>query len=192
MDFPPTFLFQRFGFSAHRPTVYRSFHFHPHSPIPLLPHSLPSAYLLREFALADYDTVFALWRSCAGIGLNESDTREAIAAFLVRNPGLSLVALDQDGGIVGAVLGGHDGRRGYLHHLAVAPAHRGRGLGRQLVDETLARLRRHGIPKCSIFLYADNAAGRAFWLREGWTVREDLVVMQKTIREGGPIRPIPS
>jgi ribosomal protein S18 acetylase RimI-like enzyme len=145
----------------------------------------PPAYRLRDFSLTDYDTVLVLWRSCEGIGLNESDTREAIAAFLVRNPGLSLVATDEDGGIVGAVLGGHDGRRGYLHHLAVVPAHRGRGLGRRLVDETLARLRRHGIPKCSIFLYADNAAGRAFWLREGWSAREDLVVVQKVIREGG-------
>jgi len=131
--------------------------------------------------LADYDTVLALWRSCEGIGLNESDTREAIAAFLDRNPSLSLVATDKAGVIVGAVLGGHDGRRGYLHHLAVAPAHRGRGLGRQLVAETLARLRRQGIPKCSIFLYASNATGRAFWLREGWAPREDLVIMQKKL-----------
>jgi len=161
--------------------------FHLHSPIPSLPSSPPPAYRLREFALADYDPVLALWRACEGIGLSESDTREAIAAFLVRNPSLSLVALDKDGVIVGAVLGGHDGRRGYLHHLAVAPAHRGRGLGRQLVDETLARLRRHGIPKCSIFLYAHNAAGRAFWLREGWAPREDLVVMQKVIPADGCI-----
>ena len=150
------------------------------------------AYRLRDFVLADYDTVLALWRSCAGIGLNESDTREAMAAFLIRNPSLSLVATAKDGAIVGAVLGGHDGRRGYLHHLAVAPAHRGRGLGRRLVDETLARLRRHGIQKCSIFLFADNAAGRAFWLREGWTAREDLVVVQKVIREGGRIPPPPT
>ena len=73
----------------------------------------------------------------------------------------------------------------------MAPAHRGRGLGRQLVDETLARLRRHGIQKCSISLYTDNAAGRAFWLREGWTPREDLLVMQKVIRSDGRIRPTP-
>jgi putative acetyltransferase len=137
---------------------------------------------LRDFALTDYDTVLALWRSCEGIGLSESDTREAIAAYLVRNPGLSLVATEADGVIVGAVLGGHDGRRGYLHHLAVVPAHRGQGLGRRLVEESLARLRQLGIEKCNIFLYADNAAGRAFWLREGWSSREDLVVVQKVIR----------
>ena len=137
---------------------------------------------MRDFALTDYDTVLALWRSCEGIGLSESDTREAIAAYRVRNPGLSLVATEADGVIVGAVLGGHDGRRGYLHHLAVVPAHRGQGLGRRLVEESLARLRQLGIEKCNIFLYADNAAGRAFWLREGWSSREDLVVVQKVIR----------
>ena len=126
--------------------------------------------------------MLALWRSCEGIGLSDSDTREALAAYLVRNPGLSLVATDADGVIVGAILGGHDGRRGYLHHLAVAPAHRGQGLGRQLVEESLARLHQLGIEKCNIFLYADNAAGRAFWLREGWSPREDLVVVQKVIR----------
>ena len=127
--------------------------------------------------------MLALWRSCEGIGLSESDTREAIAAYLARNPGLSLVTTDTDGVIVGAVLGGHDGRRGYLHHLAVVPAHRGRGLGRTLVDETLARLCRLGIQKCNIFLYADNAAGRAFWRRAGWSAREDLVIVQKKLAE---------
>jgi N-acetylglutamate synthase len=147
---------------------------------------------LRDFALTDYDTVWALWRSCEGIGLSNSDTREALAAYLARNPGLSLVAIDADGVVVGAVLGGHDGRRGCLHHLAVASAHRGRRLGRTLVEETLARLRQLGIEKCNIFLYADNAAGRAFWLREGWTPREDLVVVQKVILERGPIRPTSS
>ena len=195
---PSPFLFQPLRFSAFPSTVRPStvplpfpftltftlpFTF-TSPPIPSLSHSLPPAYRLRDFTLADYDTVLALWRSCEGIGLNESDTREAIAAFLNRNPGLSLVVLDQDDIIIGAVFGGHDGRRGYLHHLAVAPAHRGRGLGRRLVDETLARLRRQGIQKCSIFLYADNAAGRAFWTHEGWSAREDLVILQKVIRAG--------
>ncbi|HXB01570.1 MAG TPA: GNAT family N-acetyltransferase [Opitutaceae bacterium] len=135
---------------------------------------------LRAMTPADYDAVLALWQASEGIGLNESDTREAIAAYLARNPGFSLV-VEIEGVIVGALLGGHDGRRGYLHHLAVSNPHRRRGIGRTLVDESLARLRAHGIPKCNIFLFANNAAGRAFWLREGWAPREDLVLVQKAI-----------
>jgi ribosomal protein S18 acetylase RimI-like enzyme len=135
---------------------------------------------LRAMTPADYDAVLALWQASEGIGLNESDTREAIAAYLVRNPGLSFVA-ETEGKIAGAVLCGHDGRRGYLHHLAVASPHRRRGLGRTLVDESLTRLRAHGIPKCNIFLFANNEAGRAFWLREGWAPRKDLVLVQKTL-----------
>ncbi len=139
----------------------------------------PSGYTFRALALADYDSVRALWERSPGIGLNESDTREAIGAFLERNPGLSLVALAADGSLAGAVLSGHDGRRGYLHHLAVDAAHRRRGLGSTLVERCLTDLRALGIPKCNIYLFADNADGRAFWLREGWAVRDDLVVLQR-------------
>jgi ribosomal protein S18 acetylase RimI-like enzyme len=139
-----------------------------------------AAPVLRAMTPADYHAVLALWRASEGIGLNESDTREAIAAYLMRNPGFSLVT-EIEGVIVGALLSGHDGRRGYLHHLAVASPHRRRGLGRALVDESLARLHAQGIAKCNIFLFANNAAGRAFWLREGWTPREDLVLVQKAI-----------
>jgi N-acetylglutamate synthase len=139
-----------------------------------------TAPVLRAMTPADYDAVLALWQASEGIGLNESDTREAIADYLVRNPGFSIVA-EIEGAIVGALLCGHDGRRGYLHHLAVASPHRRRGLGRTLVGESLARLRAQGITKCNIFLFANNAAGRAFWLREGWAPREDLVLVQKAI-----------
>lgn len=128
---------------------------------------------------ADYDAVRQLWEQTEGMGLNESDTREAIALFLERNPELSLVVVAPDGGIVGAVLCGHDGRRGYLHHLAVARSERGQGWGRLLVSECLRRLRALGIPKCNIYLFATNEAGRSFWLHEGWAVRDDLVVMQR-------------
>lgn len=139
-----------------------------------------TAPVLRAMTPADHNAVLALWQATEGIGLNESDTPEAIAAYLVRNPGFSLVA-EIEGVIVGALLGGHDGRRGYLHHLAVASLHRRRGLGRALVGESLARLHAQGITKCNIFLYANNAAGRAFWLREGWAPREDLFLVQKAI-----------
>ena len=134
---------------------------------------------------ADYDAVFALWQACEGIGLNESDARRLIGLYLRRNRKLSLVAEVNDQ-LVGAVLCGHDGRRGYLHHLAVARGYRRRGIGRALVAECLARLHAEGIPKCNIFLFAANTAGRAFWLREGWVARKELVMLQKTTKPAAP------
>lgn len=128
----------------------------------------------------DFDAVLALWRQTEGVGLNESDTRPAITAYLARNPGLSFVARG-DEAIVGAVLCGHDGRRGYLHHLAVAAAHRKRGLGKQLVHACLAALAPLGISRCNIFLFSDNAAGESFWHYHGWRKRDDLCVLQKQI-----------
>ena len=95
-----------------------------------------------------------------GVGLNEGDDPAGLRAFLARNPGLSLVA--QDGTrIVAAVLCGHDGRRGYLYHLAVANDYRRRGLGTSLVERCSA-LAAAGIPKCTIVLYADNESGERF------------------------------
>jgi putative acetyltransferase len=132
---------------------------------------------VRYFRIADYDAVIALWRRTEGVGLNESDTRRAIAAFLRRNPRLSFVA-EQNGQIVGAVLCGHDGRRGYLHHLAVSKRYRQRGLGRRLVKECLAKLRKIGISKCNIFIFANNAAGMKFWAHTGWNLRTELRLMQ--------------
>jgi ribosomal protein S18 acetylase RimI-like enzyme len=133
--------------------------------------------ILRVFRIDDYDAVVGLWRRTEGVGLNESDTRPAIAAFFRRNPRMSFVA-EKNGRIVGAVLCGYDGRRGYLHHLAVSKRHRERGIGRQLVHTCLTELRKMDIQKCSIFLYASNTAGLKFWQRMGWSVRPEIQLMQ--------------
>lgn len=125
----------------------------------------------------DYADVVALWRRSEGVGLNASDTRRGIAAYLRRNPRLSFVA-EKKGRIVGAVLCGHDGRRGYLHHLAVARQCRGKGIGRQLVAACLAGLRRLRIQRGNIFVFADNREGRRFWERNGWKLRSGLRMMQ--------------
>lgn len=124
-----------------------------------------------------YDGVLSLWQATDGVGLNESDTREQIAAYLKRNPGQSLIARDGST-VVAAVLCGHDGRRGYLHHLAVAPEYRKQGLGARLVESCLETLAALGILKCNIFLYADNDAGSRFWANRGWSERQDLKVLQ--------------
>lgn len=133
--------------------------------------------IVRNLRIEDYGAVVALWRRTQGVGLNESDTRRAIAAYLRRNPRFSFVA-EQDGRLIGAVLCGHDGRRGYLHHLAVATRYRRRGIGRQLVNACLGKLRKAGIQRCNIFLFANNAPGMKFWTHHGWKPRSELRVMQ--------------
>lgn len=143
-----------------------------------MPHS--HQFHLREFIAADYPSALALWSSIEGLGLNESDTQEAVEAFLGRNPGFSVVALGTEGEIIGAVLCGHNGRAGSLHHLAVAHAHRRRGLGGALVEFCFARLADAGIPRCNVFVYSDNDEGNAFWLVNGWNDPSTWKVLQKT------------
>jgi putative acetyltransferase len=140
-----------------------------------------TGYRIVAMKEEDFAEVLALWRSVEGVGLNESDTPEALAAYLARNPGLSLVAR-REGEVVAAVLCGHDGRRGYLHHVAVAAGHRRRGLGRRLVERCLKNLAALSIPRCSIFLQSRNAVGRTFWLDQGWNERSDLVIMQRNCK----------
>lgn len=109
----------------------------------------------------------ALWKATEGVEVAEGDDAAGIDRYLQRNPGLSRVAL-RDEQVVGAVLCGHDGRRGLIYHLAVAAGCRGQGLGRKLVDECLAGLRRAGIPRALILVADDNGGGREFWKGEGF------------------------
>ena len=134
---------------------------------------------IRAMDADDYPAVAELWRRTEGIGLNESDTNDAIAMYLRRNPGMSAVGQSREGMILGAVLCGHDGRRGYLHHLAVDPAHRRQGIARRLLEWCFERLHEAAVPKCNIFLFSDNESGGSFWNRNGWSSRPDLVVFQK-------------
>lgn len=137
-----------------------------------------AATTLRAMRAEDVESVRALWEKCEGVGLSPGDELESLVTILLRNPGLSAVALDQQGKIIGAVMAGHDARRGYLYHLAVHANHRGRGLGRALVEHARAGLRAAGIKRCTIVVYADNEHGAAFWRHLGWSTREDLRVMQ--------------
>jgi N-acetylglutamate synthase len=134
----------------------------------------------RLFTIADYDAVIAFWKQQEGVGLSDADERENVAAYLDRNPNMSFTAR-QGYAIIGAVLCGHDGRRGYLHHLAVAPAHRKKGIGKELVRLALEQLARAGIHKCNIFLFDKNGEGEAFWHATGFADRSDLKIMQRTI-----------
>ncbi len=120
-------------------------------------------------------TVLDLWKNSDGVALGLADAPDQIERYLYRNPGMSFVAF-HDGLLVGAILGGHDGRRGYLHHLAVDAAHRRRGIAQSLVDHCLAALRNEGIERSHVFVRADNELGKSFWASAGWTKRDDLVM----------------
>ena len=130
--------------------------------------------------MADYAEVIALWQQSEGIGLSQADQPERIAAYLERNPGMSFTARES-GLLLGAALAGHDGRRGYLHHLAVRADRRGQGIGRLLVVSCLEALGQAGIDKCHLFVFGKNQAGIAFWKRIGWQERVEIELMSKNI-----------
>ncbi len=132
------------------------------------------AALVRAMTLADYEGFAALLAGMGGVRLRGADSREGVAKYLARNPGHSFVA-EAGGRVVGCLLAGHDGRRGYLHHLAVAPAHRNRGLGGALVERALEKLREAGIEKMHADVLPENADGLAFWLKRGWHRRDDIL-----------------
>ena len=138
----------------------------------------------REFRTDDYEQVVALWQNTDGLVLRDVDQREPVVRYLRANPGLSFVASDQ-GRVIGAVLCGTDGRRGYLQHLAVAPSHRRRGIGRALAERCVAALTARGLDKCHLMVLPENAPARAFWRRLGWHERQDVLLMSH-VESGSP------
>jgi putative acetyltransferase len=128
----------------------------------------------------DYDKVLALWQNTENVALSDTDAREPLERFLDRNPGLSQVA-HRDGKLVGAILCSHDGRRGYLHHLAVDSCYRRQGIGSALVQRCLTALAQEGIVKCNIFIVEENATGMAFWEHNGFRLLPHFGWMQRAI-----------
>jgi ribosomal protein S18 acetylase RimI-like enzyme len=129
-------------------------------------------YSIRQMTIEDYEEVYSLWKQAEGLSLEESDTREGIALYLGRNPGLCFVAMVSDE-IVAAVLCGHEGRRGILRHLAVKPELRLKGIARSLVKECLSGLAKEGIKKCNTFVLDEDPEARRFWEHMGWSLLED-------------------
>ena len=135
---------------------------------------------IRELTEQDYEEAIALWRQTPGVAVSEADSREAVTRYLRRNPKLSFVARE-GGELVGTVLCGHDGRRGYLHHLAVAPSWRRRGIGRALAECCVRELRALGIRKLHLFVYNTNTAALEFWHGLGWSGRPDITMLTRSI-----------
>lgn len=136
---------------------------------------------IKEIHPNDYEELMNLWSSIPGMGINEADSEESIRRFLLKNVGLSF-CYKEDSRIIGTILCGQDGRRGYIYHTAVAPEFRGRGIGRILVEESLRQLRNLGIGKCHLFVFADNEPGKVFWNSIGWEKRDDIFIYSRTLQ----------
>ena len=134
----------------------------------------------REFVMSDYDEAIALWAGVEGVEICEGDSREEIAEYLKRNPGLSHVAVVDDK-IVGAALCGHDGRRGWIYHLAVASTHRRQKVGQLLLDACVNGLRAAGLKRAIILVAGDNPGGHEFWLRHGWDNIDGAIAMTREL-----------
>jgi len=134
----------------------------------------------REFVMSDYDDVIALWEGVEGVEICEGDSRQEIAEYLKRNPGLSRVAV-LDEKIVGAALCGHDGRRGWIYHLAVAPTYRRQKVGSDLLESCVDALRAIGLKRAIILVAGDNPGGHDFWLRNGWEDIDGAIAMTREL-----------
>ena len=131
----------------------------------------------------DYDKVYALWMSCKNMGFNNlDDSREGIEKYLKRNPTTCFIA-EQDEIVVAVILSGHDGRRGFIHHMAVAEDHRRQGIAKSLLEHALSALKAEGINKVALLVFNRNEAGNAFWEAQGFIARNDVTYRNKALAE---------
>ncbi len=128
---------------------------------------------ITEMVINHYDDILRLMKDTPGIAVRDADSREATERYLLRNPGLNFVAIDNEK-IIGCVMCGHDGRRGYLQHLIVAPEYRNRGIASTLVEKCLSKLEEIGIFKTHIDVFVDNDIANQYWSNRGWVKRTDI------------------
>ncbi|WP_159737224.1 GNAT family N-acetyltransferase [Vibrio atypicus] len=129
--------------------------------------------MIREMDISDYSQVIELWSETEAMLLREADSRENIGRYLTRNPGLSFVALDGEV-VVGAILVGTDGRRGYVQHLAVDSRCRGKGIGAKLISQAVNALENIGIAKTHLFVANENLNAQSFYEKLGWFPRDEV------------------
>ena len=139
---------------------------------------------VSEFEMKDYAVVHVLWQR-SDLWMRPSDGPEATLLKLERDPDLFLVARDGDGHIVGSVMGGWDGRRAYVYHLAVAPERRREGIAAALMDELEDRLRAKGAVKAKLQILVENDGSRAFFRERGYLLESDCEPWGKELVEGG-------
>lgn len=129
----------------------------------------------RTMTINDYEAAIALWSESEGVRLRDADSREGIEKYLLRNPGLSFVA-EVEGELVGTIMAGHDGKRGYVQHLSVANSHRRLGIATRLVSLCMEALKREGILKSHLMILPENEDAQKFWANQGWAYRSDILL----------------
>ena len=131
-------------------------------------------FTIKPMTIEDYDGLHALWITIHGFGIRSiDDSREGVERFIRRNPTTSMVACE-NGRIVGAILCGHDGRRGCLYHVCVHEDYRKQGIGQKMVEACLAALKCEHVNKVNLIAFKKNDVGNHFWQGMGWTFREDV------------------
>ena len=138
---------------------------------------------IKKMTIQDYEKVYELWMSCKNMGFNDiDDSKEGISRFLERNPNTSFVALENEN-LVGIILGGHDGRRGYIYHLSVNENYRKNGIGSELVKNCLDAFKQEKISKVALLVFKYNEVGNSFWEKQGFILREDINYRNVALRE---------
>ena len=131
--------------------------------------------IIEKFSMKFYEEVVELWRK-SGISVGSTDTKEELERVVRLTPQLFLVGkIDEK--IISVVIGGFDGRRGYLHHLAVDPAYQKKGYGKLMMDELMKKFRELGVHKVHLFIEKHNKTVVDFYRNLGWDIRDDLIMM---------------
>jgi ribosomal protein S18 acetylase RimI-like enzyme len=139
-------------------------------------------YEIRKMTAEDYDNVYAFWNTIGGLKLDESDALENFKRYLERNPRLSYIVTANDQ-IVGTIQCGHDGRRGYIYHLAVKEDYRNQGIAKKLFTLCVEELKREGILRCNLYMLNSNKNALSFWEHNGWhAVESNFRLLQKVIK----------
>ena len=138
---------------------------------------------IRTMTSNDYERVYSLWLNTPNMGLNNlDDSKDGFGKYLARNPRTCFVA-EKDDNIIGVILSGHDGRRGFIYHVAVAQSKQRRGIGSELVGAAMSALEREGINKVALVVFDKNEKGNSFWEAQNFSVRNDLIYRNKEITE---------
>lgn len=139
--------------------------------------------MIKIMTIDDYEELLAMWKNTPNMGLRSlDDSKEGIVRFLKRNPNTNFVAYEDDK-VVGAILSGHDGRRGYIYHTVVLPEYRRRGIASSLVEMAVEALKKEGITRVCLNVMETNDQGKKFWISKGWEKKDFLGFYSKAITE---------